>query len=411
MNRMNCLDLFAGCGGLSIGLVQAGIQVRWANEIDAHAAETYRRSHPECAVFEEDVNVLYRRLLDRDTDLPRPGDVDLVAGGPPCQGFSGYNPHRSAADPRNSLVESFLDVVAHLKPRYVLMENVPGMLSLDKGRVPTAVLTALESLGYQARLGILQAGYYGVPQNRWRVFIVAAAAGLRVPEFPLPVHAFPRTTIFGATAFRANVVKPPNAKGDLFWQPAPTVTVWNAISDLPEIPNGGGADDCDYAELPKCGYQESLRVNSLKVFNHRCTRLGELMLARCKAIPKRPGAGWLDLPEHLKPKNLLRHGDRRYDNRFGRLHWEGTFNTILTQALPYWGRVIHPEQDRVISIRESARAQGFDDLVRFFGPQTSCYEQVGNAVPPPLGRALGRALVSAAECVIQSAPEVVQWDD
>jgi DNA (cytosine-5)-methyltransferase 1 len=396
MSKLVCMDLFAGCGGLTIGLGQAGIEVRWANEIDSHAAETYRRTHQGCTVFEEDVKVLYRRLLDLDTNLPRPGEVDLVAGGPPCQGFSGYNRHRHTEDPRNSLVESFLDVVEHLKPRYVLMENVPGMLSLDNGRVPTLLLAALGSLGYQTRLGILQAGYYGVPQNRWRVFIVAASTGSTLPEFPQPVHTFPRTTIFGATAFRANVVKPHDSGSNLFWQPKPAMTVGDAISDLPEIPNGGCAEESKYATTPGCAYQQMLRANSSTVWNHSCTRLGELMLARCKAVPKRPGAGWLDLPEHLKPKNLLRHGDPRYANRFGRLHWEGTFNTILTQALPYWGRVIHPEQDRVISIRESARAQGFNDSFRFFGPQTRCYEQVGNAVPPPLGKALGLEIMRAA---------------
>jgi DNA (cytosine-5)-methyltransferase 1 len=299
-------------------------------------------------------------------------------------------------DPRNSLVESFLDVVEYLNPRFVLMENVPGMLSLDKGRVPALLLAALESLGYQANLGILQAGHYGVPQNRWRVFIVAAAAGMQVPAFPLPVYAFPRTTIFGATAFRQNVVKPSHSDADLFWQPEPMVTVQDAISDLPEIPNGGGSEECDYSSSPLCEYQKLLRAQSVRVWNHKCRQLGGVMLARCKAVPKRPGAGWLDLPDDLKPKNLLRHGDRRYDNRFGRLHWEGTFNTIVTQVEPYWGRVIHPEQDRVISVRESARAQGFQDSVRFFGPQTRQYEQVGNAVPPPLGKAIGIEVMRAA---------------
>lgn len=129
------------------------------------------------------------------------------------------------------------------------------------------------------------------------------------------------------------------------------------------------------------------------------------MLARCSAVPRRPGAGWLDLPEHLKPKNLLRHGDDRYPNRFGRLHWSGTFNTILTQALPYWGRVIHPEQDRVISVRESARAQGFSDAVRFFGPQTHQYAQVGNAVPPPLARAIGIEIMRAAGLIRAGSEE------
>ena len=400
------MDLFAGCGGLTIGLGQAGIQVRWANEIDANAAETYRRSHPGCTVFEEDVNLLYRRLLERDKNLPRPGDVDLIAGGAPCQGFSGYNRHRHSKDPRNSLVESFLDIVAHLKPRYVLMENVPGMLSLDKGRVPALLLAALESLGYQARLGILQAGYYGVPQNRWRVFIVAATAGLSVPSFPMPEHAFPRITIFGATAFRANVVKPPDSGSDLFWQPKPSVTVGDAISDLPEIGNGGGADQMLY-ESPPCGsFQATVRRGSPVLYDHRCARLNELMFARCVAVPRRPGAGWLDLPQHLKPKNLLRHGDDRYPNRFGRLHWEGVFNTILTRAMPYWSAVFHPNQDRVISVRESARAQGFPDRVRFAGPLSSRYRQVGNAVPPPMGELLGREILRAAGLPSKSGLEV-----
>jgi DNA (cytosine-5)-methyltransferase 1 len=394
VTRLTCFDLFSGCGGLSSGLRQAGIDIRWANEVDVDAAKTYRASHPECTVLEEDIDVLHQRLLDSQSGLPEPGDVDLVAGGPPCQGFSGYNRYQSARDPRNSLVESFLDVVAHLRPRFVLMENVPGMLALNKGKLPLMLLEALSSLGYETRLGILQAGHYGVPQNRWRVFVVAAAKGSTLPSFPVPTHAFPRTTIFGATGFRANVVRPPGAS-DLFWQPVPNVTVWDAISDLPEIANGGGADVAKYTGAPRTRYQADLREGAA-LFNHRTARLGELMLARCKAVPKRPGAGWLDLPDELKPRNLLRHGDKRYDNRFGRLHWDGTFNTILTEAHMYWSRVIHPERDRVISVRESARAQGFSDGVRFYGSLSSCYRQVGNAVPPPLGEVLGSAILLAA---------------
>ena len=409
MTALTCLDLFAGCGGLTLGLRQSGVDVQWANEIDRHAAATHRSAHPGCQVFEEDVVLFLQRLLDGASDLPKPGDVDIVAGGPPCQGFSGYNRHRRSADPRNSLVELFLDVVAHMRPRYVVMENVPGMLSLDEGRVPALLLGALESLGYDARLGILQAGYYGLPQNRWRVFILAVPKGRELPAFPRPQYLFPRTTIFGATAFRANVVKPPDSGSDLFWRPRPTVTVGDAISDLPEIPNGGGADEASYSYPAKTDYQQDVRQETTVLYDHRCSRLGEQMFARCAAVPKRPGAGWLDLPEHLKPKNLLRHGDKRYDNRFGRLHWAGTFNTILAQALPYWGRVFHPEQDRVISVRESARAQGFTDSVRFFGPLTSRYQQVGNAVPPLLARAIGLEIMRSAGLLMRE--DAARWDD
>jgi DNA (cytosine-5)-methyltransferase 1 len=396
------MDLFAGCGGLTLGLHRAGLDVLWANEFDPHAAATYRAAHPSSQLFEEDAAVLLRRLLDRASDLPAPGDIDVVVGGPPCQGFSGYNRHRRSDDPRNSLVELFLDVVAHFRPRYVLMENVPGMLSLDHGRVPALLVSALDSLGYAARLGILQAGHYGVPQNRWRVFVFAATRGLVLPAFPEPKHTFPRTTIFGASAFKANVVQPPKSRPD---QPSPLlhpVTVGDAISDLPELGNGGGEDEARYTRLPQTAYQQEARAAATALYDHRCSRLKKLSLERCSAVPMRPGAGWLDLPRHLKPKNLVRHGDRRYQNRFGRLHWDGVFNTILSKPEPYWGSVFHPNQNRVITVRECARAQGFSDAVRFCGSLYSRYKQIGNAVPPPLAFELGQELLRAAGLLVDA---------
>ncbi len=392
---LRCMDLFAGCGGLSIGLIKAGIQVCWANELDPDAAQTYRRSRPDTQLFEEDARTLYKRIVDGDSDLPRLGEVDLIVGGPPCQGFSGYNRYRKMGDPRNSLVEVFLDFVNVLKPPLTLIENVPGILSLQKGKVIRLLLASLEELGYQVRLGILQAGYYGLPQNRWRVFIVGSIPQLQLPSFPDPSHQFPRTTIFGATAFRKNVITPPFSGRTLFWNPKPCITVGDAISDLPSIPNGGGEEEARYTSEPQTDFQKTMRIDAQKLFDHQCNRLGPIMMERCKAVPKKPGAGWLDLPEHLRPKNLARHGDRRYDNRFGRLHYDGTFNTILSKPEPYWGRVIHPFDDRVISIRESARAQGFPDNVHFSGSLASRYRQVGNAVPPLLAFYLGLELAKA----------------
>ena len=149
-----------------------------------------------------------------------------------------------------------------------------------------------------------------------------------------------------------------------------------------------------YARVAKTTYQVAMRTGSKALYDHRCAKLGELMMARCRAIPKRPGAGWLDLPEHLKPHNLNKHGDGRYNNRFGRLHWEGTFNTIVSKVEPYWGRVFHPSQNRLISVRETARAQGLPDSLGLSGSLPSKYRQVGNAVPPLLAKALARELVS-----------------
>lgn len=392
-SKLAAMDLFAGCGGLSFGLQSAGIDVKWANERDSSAAATYSAWDPSVKIEVEDVAEYYIRMRDGDKKLPSMGEVDLLAGGPPCQGFSGYNRHRNPKDKRNSLVEVFLDFVVHLKPRFILMENVPGILSLDKGKVIKLLLASLESIGYQAQLGILQAGHYGLPQNRWRVFVFAAAKGQLLPSYPLPTHEFPRVTLFGASAFRQNVVKLNSEGADLFCSPLPTVTVGEAISDLPEINNGGGSTEMEYDERALSEFQKRMRENSNILSDHRCKSLGELMLERCKAVPKRPGAGWLDLPQQLKPNNLLRHGDERYPNRFGRLHWAGTFNTILTKPEPYWSRLFHPEQDRVLSIRECARAQGIPDAVRFAGGMTSAYMQVGNAVPPPLAKAIAEEFI------------------
>jgi DNA (cytosine-5)-methyltransferase 1 len=331
-------------------------------------------------------------VIAREPGVPHPGEVELIAGGPPCQGFSGYNRFRSPRDPRNSLLDVFLDFVLILQPQYVLIENVPGMLSMDSGKVVRGLLASMQEIGYDTRLGILQAGHYGLPQNRWRVFIWGAKHGLP-PEFPEPTHQFPRTTIFGGKEFRSAVIKPLVTGASLFGSLLPTVTVGDAIRDLPVIPNGGGEDQADYQAGSSSEYQQCLRGTQSVLFDHRTICLGKVQLQRCQAVPKLPGAGWLDLPQHLKPKNLLRHGDKRYDNRFGRLHWAGTFNTILSAAHPYWGAVFHPEQDRVISVRESARAQGFPDSVRFMGPMTARYEQVGNAVPPPLAAAIATAFL------------------
>ena len=390
---IKAIDLFAGCGGLSLGMETAGVEVCWANENDKAAAASYRQNHKAVKLFEEDANGLLERMLRGDRDTPTPGDVDLVMGGPPCQGFSGYNRHRRADDPRNSLMSTFLGFVDYLHPTFVLLENVPGLLSLSGGSAVHILLETLAELGFSVRLGILQAGHYGVPQNRWRVFVWGAKPGCSVPSFPEPTHSFPRTTVFGATRFREFIVKPPANGRTLFWSPFPAVTVRDAIGDLPPIANGGGQDEMEHATAPFTEYQKIVRRGQSILYDHRVRRLGPVMFKRCCAIPRRPGAGWLDLPEDLKPLNLLRHGDDRYNNRFGRLHWGGTFNTILSEPQPYWGCIFHPEQDRVISVRESARAQSFPDRVRFMGPLGARYAQVGNAVPPLLARALGKELI------------------
>jgi DNA (cytosine-5)-methyltransferase 1 len=387
-------DLFAGCGGLSLGFTQAGLDVRWANEINPAAAQSYALNHPGTRLFNCDLAELFERFRTNDRDLPQIGEVDLVAGGPPCQGFSGYNRYRRPGDPRNSLMGLFLDVVELLAPPYVLIENVVGLLSMADGKAIQGVMARLTELKYTPRLGILQAGHYGLPQNRWRVFVWAGRGKHSTPEFPEPTHLFPRKPLFGATAFKRAIVVPPSQSPTLFWKPKSHPTVWDAIGDLPPIRNGSGEQTLAYSKAPQSDFQTELRKDSTVVSDHQTKKLDAINMERVSHIPKRKGASWTDLPDHLKPANLTKYRENSYDNRFGRLHKSATFNTILTRPEPYWGCVIHPTQDRVISIRESARAQGFPDTYRLAGSMTARYAQIGNAVPPLLARAIASQLLA-----------------
>ena len=377
-SRPRAFDLFAGCGGLSQGLTRAGFDVCWANEYWKPAADTYRTSHPATELFEEDARRLLVRLTNGDAGLPSVGDVDLLAGGPPCQGFSGFNRHRNPEDPRNSMLDVFLSFVRYLKPRMVLIENVPGLLTLEEGKLAQLLLTALEQLGYKCKVGLLQAGYYGIPQNRWRAFVVATSDGTALPSFPLPTHEFPRIIIHGSSKIRVQPeIMKPNRTSPQKLKLLKAVTVGDAISDLPRICPPSHKKDCEYASQPQSDYQRLLREGSSWVRDHNCPKVEQVTLERIRAVPRRPGAGWLDLPENLKPANLKRHGDSRYANRYGRLDWKTIFNTILTRPHPYWSRVIHPEENRLLSVRECARAQSFFDSTVFCGTMSDKFKQIG----------------------------------
>ena len=393
---MNVFDLFAGCGGLSAGLTKAGLKVKWANEYWKPAAGTYKRIHPETKLFTDDARDLLEKLNQHSEELPRPGEADIIVGGPPCQGFSGFNRHRKPKDPRNSMLDVFLGFVDFLRPRIVVLENVPGLLSLDDGRVAEALLSSFSDIGYSTRVGLLQAGYYGLPQNRWRTFIYAASKGQPLPEYPLPTHEFDRIIIHGSSAFKVTpeIITPPNG-ADLFWNLKPRTTVQDAISDLPSVLDASLEGICRYTTEPSSEYQQNLRTDRETTTDHICPKVKAVTQERIDALPRIPGAGWLDLPDHLKPKNLARHGDQRYANRYGRLDWNGIFNTVLTRPHPYWSRVIHPEENRLISIRECARAQGFADSVVFDGKASERYKQVGNAVPPILAARIGEKIVES----------------
>lgn len=266
----------------------------------------------------------------------------------------------------------------------MLMENVTGILSLDNGRAAKSILESYSEMGYSSRLFILQAGSFGMPQNRWRVFFVAAKGNRRIPD-AMPSHEFPRTAPFNTTAFKDCVVRPVSPEKNGLGLVGKHPSVRDAIGDLPEIVNGGEFTG-EYGV--ECGseFQTRLRRGSSLITNHKTFKLGPAYMDRIKMLG--PGASWVDLPPALQPANLKKGGGS-YDNRFGRLKWDGIFNTIVSKPEPYWGRYIHPTQDRVLSVRECARAQSIPDVFDFQGTLKEQYLQVGNAVPPTVAAYLG----------------------
>jgi DNA (cytosine-5)-methyltransferase 1 len=344
--------------------------------------------------------------------LPPPGDVEFIMGGPPCQGYSGMNRFNKSnwSLVQNSMVMAYLSYCEFYRPRYFLLENVRNFVSHNKSFTFRLTLATLVEMGYQVRFGVLNAGNYGVPQSRKRTIIWAAAPGEHLPKWPTPSHVFhsPQLTINLPGGVQYTAV--PNQIG----APLRAVTVKDAIFDLPAIVNGHQKEEPinHPVSLRVSAYQKFIQGSAEgKITDHICKEMNELNLERCKCIPKnQPGADWRVLQEivaadptrekfngqPLVPWCLPNTADRHNGWRglFGRLDANGHFPTSTTDPQPMGkvGQVFHPEQDRIVSVRECARSQGFPDHFKFAGNVHSRHRQVGNAVPPPLAAALGRCL-------------------
>jgi DNA (cytosine-5)-methyltransferase 1 len=379
------IDLFAGAGGLSIGLEMAGFNLKYANEISPIFSKTLQASHPSALVSVDDIKSVKPDAIRDQIGISK-GELDVVAGGPPCQGFSINAPRRSTEDHRNHLFWNYLGFVESFFPKVVIIENVPGMLSFNNGETVRAILKALEELGYRTAVRILGAPYYGIPQMRWRTVFLATRLDIDpLALYPPPTHnSDVRPNFTSRLDGNSLVVSPEDRASGILKSP---VTVWDAISDLPAIENGGCIPEAKYLAKASTEIQRILRKNSDKVFNHQAAGLGQANLERLPHIP--PGGSWRDIPHDLLPAGMRKARRSDHTKRYGRLHPEGIASTILTKCDPHWGAYIHPKQDRIISVREAARLQSFPDIVRFHGNLSDQYKQVGNAVPPLLGKAIG----------------------
>ena len=388
--QLKAMDFFAGAGGLSEGLSQAGFDILLANEVNENYSKTLALNHPETEVVTGDIRKLQPQGIRERLGL-NPGELDLIAGGPPCQGFSINAPERSTEDQRNHLFWSYLGFVEEMKPKLVLIENVPGIVSFNSGETVRDILKALEDLGYRATLRILYAAHYGVPQTRWRTIFIGVRKDLGLsPEelYPKPTHNAPALANFANKFDNLQLVLTTEEVERT--ASLSHTTIADAIGDLPIIENGKGTDSLEHTDGSLSSYQEMLRGDQKVVHNHKCSRLGKVNLDRLKHIPQ--GGNWTDVPFELLPKGMQRARRTDHTKRYGRLNWQGLGSTILTKCDPHWGAYIHPSQDRVLSVREAARIQSFPDKFIFKGKLSEQYEQVGNAVPPMLALALGRSL-------------------
>ena len=294
---------------------------------------------------------------------------------------------------KKALFLDFIRIAAYLQPKVILIENVPGIVSMDKGGVITAIYRELATtLEYVVQHKILLAAHYGVPQLRYRTIFLAvrsdlAAQGVTI-DFPSPTHHAQCRPNFASD--RNLVMKTHPMFSDAL---QPQVSVWDAISDLPSIAAGVSVEAMSYAASPQNTYQAMVRQDIVDVHNHHAAGLAPINLARLKHIPQ--GGSWRDIPFDLLPAGMQRARRSDHTKRYGRLDPQGLCSTILTKCDPHWGCFFHPYQDRVLSVREAARMQSFPDSYVFLGTMGHQYAQVGNAVPPLLARALGMQIARA----------------
>jgi DNA (cytosine-5)-methyltransferase 1 len=370
--RYTAIDLFCGAGGLSAGLEMAGFKVLAGNDIFAAAGATFSETHPNAKFILGAIEELSVTDLMSIAGIRR-GELAVLVGGPPCQAYSVYNHQRGMHDARATLFREYLRIVEGLQPEWIVMENVTGIYSIGGGEAVRAIKEELGVLGYNVVEKILKSEDYGVPQERRRVVFIGNRLGLPISH-PNPTHG-------------------PGLQ--------PFTTIKDAIDDLPPVSNGEDPGRVTYLEGKTSSYQKLMRGIAHTVSHHAAPKLGAVNLERLAHIP--PGGSWRDIPFGLLPAGMKHAKRSDHTKRYGRMTWNGLSCTVLTKCDIHWGAYIHPEQDRAITVREAARLQAFPDWFEFSGSRTDQYVQIGNAVPPLLGKAIGEHLMQLLQDTAQIA--------
>lgn len=382
MKERTVFDLFCGTGGFSHGMERSGggFSTRFGIDVLPIATETFRRNHKSAIAVSRDIRKVRRSDVMKATKLGR-GMVDVIVGGPPCQGFSSIRPFRSTNDddPRNSLFEEYASFVNYFRPTVFVLENVVGLATHKDGATIAAMEECFHGLGYDCEWRLLNAAHFGIPQKRERLIMIGAERGLR-PLFPEPTHYYAGATI-GYRDHRKIIASRQN---DLF-QPSPplhkAVSVIDAIGDLPPIQAGDEATE--YVAPPATRYQTERRKSAKQLTMHAATAHTKKMLEIIRHSGKNIGC---------IPKHLITSG---FSSCYSRLDGgEPSVTLTVNFVHPASNRCIHPEQHRALTAREGARIQSFDDTFEFAGNRTQVVKQIGNAVPPLLGRAIASSVAN-----------------
>lgn len=368
---LKLLDLFSGAGGLSLGFEMAGFEVLAGIDIETSFLKSYELSHPNTLAINEDLSDKNIKSVLNARGIS-PSEIEMVIGGPPCQGFSTAG-NRMVDDPRNKLVRTYAKAIKDLNPCLFLMENVSGLASMKNGmgeRVADELLKFFGKMNYNTHFKVLVAADYGVPQLRKRIFFVGVRKDFEDNFlWPKKTH-YPKDSLMSFS----------NSKNYL--------TVTDAISDLPKL--NAGEVILEYDCPPQNEYQKWAREGSDRLYNHKAPKHSDLVIERIENIPQ--GGNHSNLPEELKLKS-------GYPNIYGRLRSGFPADTITGNfgcaSAP--GRFLHPINNRVLTVREGARLQSFPDCVEFFGSLSQMYKQVGNAVPPLMAKAIATSILSTVK--------------
>ena len=374
-------DLFCGTGGFSAGFEATApetFSTKLGIDVLPDALATFSANHHFAKAIHGDIRRISCKHVEDLTGI-LPGDVSVIIGGPPCQGFSSIRPFRATShdDSRNTLFEQFANFVDYFQPPVLVMENVVGLATHKDGQTIDSIVKCFSSIGYDCDWKILNAAHFGVPQKRERLILIGVAKGLPL-IFPEPTHTSNGSTI--GYRDKTKMLLPDELP--LFSQHIRlenAVTVMEAISDLPIIESGECA--VVYDRAPRNEYQRARRKDAKNLTLHSSTKHTDKMLE----IIRHSGSNISCIPD-----NLISSG---FSSCYSRLDADKSSVTITVNFVhPASNRCIHPISDRALTPREGARLQSFDDTYQFCGSRTQIVKQIGNAVPPLLGKAVGKAV-------------------